>query len=82
MHQNVPNPFGNETRLDVELPTSSYLYFDIYDASGKLVRSFSGNYLIGKNSILIDMANYPSGVYKLRVRSEFGEVSKSMIKVH
>ena len=41
--QNFPNPFNPETRIRYELPTSALVMLEIFDVTGRLVRSFSMN---------------------------------------
>ncbi|MDD5528769.1 MAG: PQQ-binding-like beta-propeller repeat protein [bacterium] len=49
--KNWPNPFSTETKISFTLPKKSFVNLDIYDITGKLVKSLSGNYTEGKHSI-------------------------------
>ena len=41
--QNFPNPFNPETRIRYELPTAAQIMLEVFDVSGRLVRTFSMN---------------------------------------
>ncbi|MFH1891984.1 MAG: T9SS type A sorting domain-containing protein [Candidatus Zixiibacteriota bacterium] len=62
LNQNYPNPFNPSTDIIINLPTQSNWKLDIYNVSGQLVRTFSGN-AIGEVTVTWDAAGAASGIY-------------------
>ncbi len=73
--QNYPNPFNPETRIDYELPITSYVKISIYNLSGQLVRTlFDGEQSAGRYTVSWDGANsvgdrVATGIYFIRMRA-------------
>jgi hypothetical protein len=44
LHQNFPNPFNQSTSITFELPKNELVSLDIFDHSGRLVRTLIENY--------------------------------------
>ena len=86
--QNRPNPFTDETQLQVGLPARGDVRVEIYDVAGKRVR----NVLVpaqqkGWNTLRISArddrgAALPSGVYFFRVHAGAETVTKKMVIAH
>jgi len=66
--QNYPNPFNPATLIPVELASSGRLQIDVYDLTGRLVRSIDGGSLVeGSYQIRFDANGLSSGVYMYRM---------------
>ena len=59
-----PNPVNSEMELLMDLEENEEVSFDVYDLSGRLVKSvFSNRNLVGESSIKVDMREFKSGIY-------------------
>ena len=69
-----PNPFANETKLSVLLPTAGEAFLSAYDVQGRLVdQIFRGEYLdSGLYIIGWRPTDIPSGIYCIGLRSNSG----------
>ncbi len=66
-----PNPVSDQINVRFTLDNSSSVSFDIYDITGKSVRSINaGHFAAGENSVVISRENLNSGIYLLRMNSE------------
>ncbi len=66
--QNYPNPFNPTTIIPVELNSSGRLQLDVYDLSGRLVRSINEGLLAqGRYQIRFDANGLSSGLYMYRM---------------
>ena len=62
LKQNFPNPFNPSTDITIVLPEQSQWKLDIYNITGQLVKTFSGNN-IGEVTVTWDASNVASGIY-------------------
>lgn len=73
LYQNYPNPFNPSTTIEYRLPEAAYVQIEVYDMSGRMVRSLvSGNVQAGLHSVAWDGSNdrgdrVASGVYAYRL---------------
>ena len=66
--QNYPNPFNPTTIIPVELNSSGRLQIDVYDLSGRLVRSINEGLLAqGRYQIRFDANGLSSGLFVYRM---------------
>jgi hypothetical protein len=66
---NYPNPFNQQTRIDVELDRSGPIRLEIFDVTGRwAVELASGYYDAGVSRHVWDTEEMPSGVYFIRLR--------------
>ncbi len=72
LEQNYPNPFSHQTTVPFSLPQAADVRFFVMDATGHIVNSFSAFYPAGPNSLVLDMAAYPAGVYYYGIEA-FGQ---------
>lgn len=86
--QNIPNPFNPKTKICFTLPLGDRVDLDIYDVSGRLVRSLiPGEELVeGDHRIAWDGTNeqglrVPSGVYFYRLKTGSYEETRRMALV-
>lgn len=84
--QNVPNPVvGGRTRIDLNLDTAGPAQLDLFDVTGRLVRTLaSDTFEAGRLSIEWDGRDasgmeVPSGIYLYRLASGGRTVSKKLI---
>jgi hypothetical protein len=78
--QNYPNPFNPTTTISFALPQASDVQLDIYNVTGQLVESVSGNYTAGTHEIVWDATNVASGVYFYRlVTNDFTQTKKMVL---
>lgn len=65
-----PNPFSDEATVLFKLDNSTSVSIDIYDITGKSVRSINaGSFAAGENSIVIHRENLRTGMYILRMNA-------------
>jgi hypothetical protein len=80
LHQNVPNPFNNETQISFQLASDSHAELAIFDVNGKQIHSIKGDFAKGLNNVTInrnDLAG--SGVYIFQIITKDWTASKRMI---
>jgi hypothetical protein len=66
--QNYPNPFNPSTIIPVELASAGRLQIDVYDLTGRLVRSINEGLLAeGSYQLRLDANGLSSGVYIYRM---------------
>ena len=75
----VPNPMGKSGNFELNLTHAGIIDLEIYDLSGKLHRSVSGNYPAGKNVIPFEQKDLPSGIYFIKVKTEDTETHNKMV---
>lgn len=71
LHSNYPNPFNPSTRIQFDIPGSSFVRLRVFDALGKEVRELINKELApGKYETEFNALNLTSGVYfyKIEVR--------------
>lgn len=79
LYQNYPNPFNPGTIIRFDLSNPGTAGITIYDLNGrKLFNAFTQKLRAGEHEALIDMSNYPSGVYfyTLSVNGVFFDAKK------
>jgi len=82
---NFPNPFSSETTIPVGLTAASQVRVRIYDARGRLVRSFDEQKTQGVQRIRWDGldaggSRLPSGFYVARIEAE-GKIFNQSLKI-
>jgi hypothetical protein len=66
-----PNPFSENANIQFTLDKASTVSFDIYDITGKAVRSINaGSFTAGENSFVITRGDLRTGMYILRMNTE------------
>lgn len=86
LHQNYPNPFNPLTVISFDLGAAERVWLDVYDASGKLVRSLVRGVEMGPGSQIErwDGTNdkgerVSSGIYYYRLRAGKNDETRKMI---
>lgn len=80
--QNYPNPFNPVTKIQYSLPRNAYIRLQIYDASGRFVKSIvDGFESAGEHFAVFNGGNLASGVYFYVLQAgEYAE-SKKMVLI-
>jgi hypothetical protein len=78
LHQNYPNPFNPTTEIAFDLPEAADWSVDIYNVSGRLVKSFSGYSDAGVVRVNVDANGWASGIYFYKVSANDFTASKKM----
>jgi len=86
LHDNYPNPFNPTTTVSFDLPEAANLHLAIYDATGKLVRSFAGgemwsggSYSVIWNGKADNEKDVSSGTYFCKMVTEKYSETKAMV---
>ncbi len=79
LDQNYPNPFDDRTTIPFSLPNEANVRFFVIDAMGHIVNTFTQHYPAGAQSIVIDMASYPSGIYYYGIEVDGKRLMKKML---
>jgi len=65
-----PNPFNAIARVEYALPVPGRIRLHLYDLSGRQLKAFHDGWsAAGRSSVILDMSEYPAGVYLLRLKS-------------
>jgi hypothetical protein len=82
IHSPVPNPFSHFTTLSFQLAASGDVTLDIYDLSGRMVRTLAeGNLAAGEHSFELDGTGLTSGVYFARLEDSSGQFIKKLVLI-
>ena len=69
LNKAYPNPFNPRTTISYRLSTVSNIDLSIYNTSGEKVATlFSGEQVAGRHQLIWRAANFPSGVYILKMQ--------------
>lgn len=79
--QNYPNPFNPSTKINFSLNKSSKVKLEIFDISGKFVKTLvnSSNLNAGTYSVDFNAGELSSGVYYYSLSIESGVLTKKMV---
>jgi hypothetical protein len=79
LHQNVPNPAIELTRIDFELLSPQKVTVMVTDLLGKVVSNENlGNLQQGTHQYILDVSNLNAGIYQYTILTENGKLTKSM----
>lgn len=82
LQQNRPNPFSGETIIGFYLPTATTAALTILDATGKIIKTYQGDYPQGFNEITVDLSDITiEGNLVYQLRTPNASASKFMIKI-
>lgn len=81
LHQNIPNPFSDNTIISFTIPNEEYVEIELFDIKlnslGTIVQKI---FPAGKNSVTFDAKRLASGVYFYKMRAgDFVAVKKMVI---
>lgn len=79
--QNSPNPFSEKTTISFYLPESEKVTFEFFNSNIEIVQKIEDAlYPSGKNEIVFNAGNLPSGIYFYRIKvGKFVDVKKMII---
>jgi hypothetical protein len=85
LKQNYPNPFNPKTRIEFSLEKSGNVDISVYDVSGRLVTHLlsedmaAGDHYVVWNGQTRSGSPAPAGQYHYVMRTETGQMSRSMV---
>ncbi len=82
LYQNYPNPFNPNTKINFDIPKSSYVKIIIYDMLGKEIVTLVNEKLTpGTYSVDWNASDFPSGIYFYRMQSGNFNQTKQMLMI-
>jgi hypothetical protein len=76
----APNPLVNDATVSYSLPIPGRVSLKLYDVLGRLVRTLScGHRPAGASSFGLRAADFPAGVYLLRLDSPDGRLTRRLV---
>lgn len=81
LKQNYPNPFNPVTKINFSIPKSGFVKINIYDETGKLIKSIVNETLNqGLYSVDFDGSNLSSGIYFYKMETtDFTDIKKMVL---
>ena len=81
LYQNYPNPFNPQTRINFDIPKSSFVSIKLYDIIGREVKTLVSQQLnAGKYYTDLNAADLSGGVYFYKIKSvDFSDSRKLVI---
>lgn len=80
LDQNYPNPVSGETTIGFTLVKATDISLSLYTSTGEFVKLLaSGKYDTGKQSITVDAATLPNGVYFYRLTANGETLAGQMV---
>lgn len=81
--QNNPNPFASSTTISFTLPEDGDATLRILDITGKVLKTIQGQYLKGKNEVVLSADEFNAqGVMLYELESKGQKATKKMIYLH
>lgn len=77
-----PNPANNYTTVSLSIEKASDLYLDILNSNGQIIYQNVNHLNAGSNSIEINVSEYKSGIYFIRMVTEDGIIYSSKLFVN
>ena len=83
LSQNYPNPFSSTSTIDYTLVNSSNVNIEVYDITGKSVKSISEGFKsAGSHQVTLNATNMNDGIYYYSFKTDAGQVTKKMVVKH
>ena len=80
LHQNIPNPFTEETAIGFVLPQAESAIISVYDVTGRLLRSIEGDFVKGFNQVQFRKADLGvSGILYYRLNAGTFTAARKMV---
>ncbi|RMG85892.1 MAG: T9SS C-terminal target domain-containing protein [Bacteroidetes bacterium] len=80
LFQNHPNPFAEVTFIGFNLPDRTTVILDIYDASGRVLKTIRGEFERGYNEVSVQRDDLPeSGLIYYKIETEYGAQTRKMV---
>ena len=81
LYQNMPNPFINKTQIGFYLPQASEATLTIFDESGRMIFTQTGDFTGGYNAVTIDRSVLnTTGVLYYKLETATDSATKKMIQ--
>ncbi|MBV6439847.1 MAG: T9SS C-terminal target domain-containing protein [Haliscomenobacteraceae bacterium CHB4] len=77
--KNTPNPFSDQTMIQVESNVSGDFRFEVFDLTGQMIHSQSINVLAGSNQFTFEAGDLPNGAYFFTFGNADGRVARKMV---
>lgn len=77
--KNMPNPFGQQTIIEVQAATTSNFQFEVYDLLGQSMHRQNVHLFEGINQFTFDAGALPDGTYFYSLSNQEGKVTKVMV---
>ncbi len=75
-----PNPFNPSTKLDYSVPEYSLVTAELFDIKGEKIRTLlNENKAPGRYSVVVEMGNYVSGVYIIKLSAGKQYITRKII---
>jgi len=79
LYPNFPNPFNLSTTVEFYLPEEMFVQLSVYNIVGQRVgRLMEGPGAIGRNQLVWDATEMPSGIYIVRLETPAGILTRKM----
>jgi len=77
--KNMPNPFGDQTVIDIESMVSGEFRFQVFNVTGQRVHSQTIHLTTGPNQFTFEAGGLPNGAYYFTLGNTDGMVSRLMV---
>ena len=75
-----PNPFNPSTNITFNISKSSHSIISVYNITGKYLETLSQSYFTpGSYTLTWDAANYASGIYIIKLDTDFTTLRQKLI---
>jgi hypothetical protein len=81
LFQNTPNPVKGATTVTFNLPAAAEATLTLTDVTGRVVRTISGSYAKGLNTVTLQRADLESGVLFYELKTAGFSAAKKMVVV-
>jgi len=82
LSQNYPNPFNPETKIDFTIPENGNVSLQLYDYTGRLVKTLFGGFKsAGYYSYKLNASDISSGIYFYKLESGNQSITKKLMLV-
>ncbi|MFZ1321861.1 MAG: CHRD domain-containing protein [Ignavibacteria bacterium] len=82
LSQNYPNPFNPETNIDFTIPENGNVSLQLYDYTGRLVKTLFGGFKsAGYYSYKLNASDISSGIYFYKLESGNQSITKKLMLV-
>ncbi|MBK8626742.1 MAG: T9SS type A sorting domain-containing protein [Saprospiraceae bacterium] len=83
LEQNNPNPFTTTTTISFTLPEDGHATVNIFDITGKVLKSINGQFAKGKNELMLSAEDFNAqGVMFYELESKGRKATKKMIYLY
>ena len=79
LHQNIPNPAGEETSIDFEVPYGGKAQFEVVDLFGRKLYSDELTVGAGRHTVDLNAKNWAAGVYYYSITFDGHKLVRKMV---